>query len=58
MVLFTFCFCCSVTDLLEARECDADEVLTNLGFANCADQVAKKDVSCHFKSSGECLKQL
>ena len=47
----TYAAVSSVTDLLEARECDADEVLTNLGFANCADQVAKKDILSRFKAS-------
>jgi len=41
---------CSVTDILNARELDPDEILTSLGFANCHDEMNKRDVSIAFVS--------
>ena len=32
-------------DIINARECDADEMLTSLGFANCSNEMTKRDVS-------------
>ena len=35
-------------DILDARECDPDEILASLGFGNYCDEVNKRDVSIFF----------